>query len=106
DPVAGRAISAIHANPGEDWSVPRLASEVSMSPSRFSARFTASLGDSPMAYVAKWRMNVACRKLAASRMPIEQIAAEVGYESHAAFNRAFKKFVGASPSAWRSRVST
>ena len=105
DPVVGRAITAIHANPGEAWSIPKLASEVSMSPSRFSARFTASLGDSPMAYVAKWRMNVACRKLAASRVSIEQIAAEVGYESHAAFNRAFKKLVGESPSAWRSRAS-
>ena len=69
-----------------------------------SAEFTASLGDSPMAYVAKWRMNVACRKLAASRVSIEQIAADVGYESHAAFNRAFKKFVGESPTAWRARA--
>ncbi|MEP7157586.1 MAG: AraC family transcriptional regulator [Betaproteobacteria bacterium] len=104
DPVAGRAIAAIHANPGDDWSIPKLASEVSMSPSRFSARFTASLGASPMAYVAKWRMNVACSKLSASRVSIEQIAMEVGYESHAAFNRAFKKFVGVTPSAWRTRV--
>lgn len=103
DPVVGRAIAAIHAGPGEDWSVQRLAREVSMSPSRFAARFSESLGDSPMAYVASWRMNVACRKLATSGLAIDQIAADVGYESHAAFNRAFKKRVGLPPAAWRAR---
>lgn len=60
DPVVGRAIAAIHSYPGTEWSVQRLAHEVAMSPSRFAARFSESLGDSPMAYVAKWRMNVAC----------------------------------------------
>lgn len=104
DPVVGRAIAAIHASPGEDWSVQRLARAVSMSPSRFAARFSESLGDSPMAYVARWRMNVACRKLATSRLAIEQIAADVGYDSHAAFNRAFKKLVGLPPAAWRARA--
>ena len=102
DPVVGRAIAAIHAGPGEDWSVQRLAREVSMSPSRFAARFSESLGDGPMAYVASWRMNVACRKLATSGLAIDQIAADVGYESHAAFNRAFKKLVGLPPAAWRA----
>lgn len=101
DPVVGRALAAIHAGPGEDWSVPRLAREVSMSPSRFAARFSESLGDSPMAYVANWRMNIACRKLATSSQSIDQIAADVGYESTAAFNRAFKKLVGQPPAAWR-----
>lgn len=103
DPVVGRAIAAIHARPGEDWSVQRLAHEVSMSPSRFAARFSESLGDSPMAYVASWRMNIACRKLATSGLAIDQIAADVGYESHAAFNRAFKKLVGLPPATWRAR---
>ena len=74
-----------------------------MSPSRFAARFSESLGDSPMAYVASWRMNVACRKLTTSGLAIDQIAADVGYESHAAFNRAFKKLVGLPPAAWRAR---
>jgi AraC-like DNA-binding protein len=102
DPVVGRAIKAIHLNPAEDWSIPRLAGAVAMSPSRFAARFSESLGESPMAYVAKWRMNVACRKLTASRIGVDQIAADVGYESVAAFNRAFKKHVGLPPAAWRS----
>lgn len=103
DPVVGKALAAIHASPGEDWSVQRLASAVAMSPSRFAARFTESLGDSPMAYVATWRMNVACRRLAASGLSIDQIATEVGYESGAAFNRAFKKLVGLPPAAWRAQ---
>jgi len=102
DPVVGRAIKAIHLNPAEDWSVQRLAGKVSMSPSRFAARFSESLGESPMVYVAKWRMNVACRKLAASRIGVDQVAADVGYESVAAFNRAFKKHVGLPPAAWRT----
>jgi AraC family transcriptional regulator, alkane utilization regulator len=58
-----------------------------------------------MAYVTKWRMNVACRKLATSRTAIDQIATDVGYESHAAFNRAFKKLVGLPPAAWRTRTN-
>jgi AraC-like DNA-binding protein len=103
DPVVGRAIAAIHASPGDDWSVSRLASQVAMSPSRFAARFSESLGASPMVYVTRWRMNVACRKLVASRLAVDQIAADVGYESPAAFNRAFKKLVGLPPAAWRAR---
>jgi AraC-like DNA-binding protein len=97
-------MAAIHAAPGEDWSVQRLASEVSMSPSRFAARFSESMGDSPMAYVARWRMNIACRKLSASGLAIDRIAADVGYDSSAAFNRAFKKWVGLPPAAWRARA--
>lgn len=103
DPVVGRAVAAIHSRPGEDWSVTRLAHGVAMSSSRFAARFTATLGDSPMVYVAKWRMNVACRLLAGTQQRIGQIAANVGYENLAAFNRAFKKHVGVPPAAWRVR---
>ena len=106
DPVVGRAIKAIHLSPGENWSVQRLADEVSMSPSRFAARFSETLGDSPMAYVARWRMNVACQKLTSSTVGVGQIASDVGYESVAAFNRAFKKHVGLPPAAWRSRATS
>lgn len=103
DPVVGRSIAAVHAAPGDAWTVPRLAKAVSLSPSRFAARFSAAFGDSPMAYVARWRMNVACRLLADSRMGVEQVAAEVGYESAAAFSRAFKKHLGAAPADWRAQ---
>jgi AraC-like DNA-binding protein len=101
DVTVGRALLAIHADPGIAWSVERLARLVAMSPSRFAARFSATMGHSPMAYVTRWRMNIACRKLAASRQPIAQIATEAGYDSPAAFNRAFRKLTGLGPAAWR-----
>jgi len=103
DPIVGRAIAAIHSRPGADWSVLRLAAQVAMSPSRFAARFSEALGESPMAYVSQWRINIACRQLATTRQGVEQVAANVGYESLAAFSRAFKKRVGESPAAWRTR---
>lgn len=103
DPIVGLALKAIHSRPAENWTVQRLAHEGSISPSRFAARFSESIGDSPMAYVAKWRMNIACRKLSASNIRVEQLAVEVGYESVAAFNRAFKKHIGLPPAAWRKR---
>ncbi len=103
DPVVGRAIALIHAKPGKDWSVDRLAENVAMSPSRFAARFSSALGESPMAYVAKWRMNVAGRLLNDTREPIGKIAADVGYENVPAFNRAFKKHRGMPPAAWRAQ---
>ena len=102
DPVVGRAVAAIHAQPGDHWSVTRLAQRVAMSPSRFAARFTATLGSSPMVYVAQWRMNVACRLLVGTRQSIGQIATAVGYENLAAFSRAFKKHAGVAPAAWRT----
>ena len=103
DPVVGKAIAMIHSKPGECWSVERLAKGVAISPSRFAARFTAALGDSPMAYVTKWRMNLAGRLLGESRQGVGEIAAGVGYENVAAFTRAFKRHLGVPPAAWRSR---
>ena len=103
DPVIGRAIAAIHSQPGEDWTVQRMAEYVAMSPSRFAARFAASVGDSPMAYTTKWRMSLACRALIESKANIEQIASSIGYESSAAFSRTFKKHLGISPALWRTR---
>lgn len=103
DPVVGKAMSLIHARPGNNWSVDQLAENVAMSPSRFAARFSSALGESPMAYVAKWRMNVAGRLLNDTREPIGKIAADVGYENVPAFNRAFKKHLGMPPAAWRAK---
>lgn len=103
DPVVGRAMAAIHAQPGGGWSVQGLAREVAMSPSRFAARFVDALGDSPMAYLTKLRMHVACRMLATSQVNIEQIAIDVGYESASAFNRAFRSYLGIAPGAWRTK---
>jgi AraC-like DNA-binding protein len=105
DPIVGRAMTAMHARPANDWSVPILAKEVAMSPSRFAARFSESLGDSPMAYLTKLRMNAACKILTSSQLKVEQIASEVGYESSAAFSRAFKNYLGLAPGAWRTQAT-
>ncbi len=103
DHVVGRSIAAIHSRPGHRWSVQRLAAGVSISPSRFATRFTEAVGMSPMAYVATWRMHIACRSLKSGRQSVERIAASLGYESQAAFSRSFRKHLGLSPAAWRAR---
>jgi transcriptional regulator GlxA family with amidase domain len=103
DPVIGRAIEIIHAEPGYKWSVKTLADKVTISPSRFAARFSETLGESPMIYITKWRMYVASQMLDANQQSIDQIASEVGYESMAAFSRAFKRHIGLPPATWRSR---
>ena len=77
-----------------------------MSRSVFADRFTHYAGVSPMQYVARWRMQLAARHLEVPGVSIAQAGAEVGYESEAAFNRAFKKLVGVPPGAWRKGRST
>jgi len=104
DPVIGRVIAAMHRAPGAQWSIPRLAREVSLSPSRFGARFSSSVGESPMSYLTRWRMNIACRRLATLDEGIEDIATAVGYESVPAFTRAFKRMVGLAPGQFRKRA--
>jgi AraC-like DNA-binding protein len=106
DPFVGRAITHIHAQPEANWTVKSLAQKVAMSPSRLAARFVESTGISPIAYVAQCRMNMACQKLRSSSINVDQIARSVGYESAAAFNRAFKKHLGCTPVAWRAKTIT
>ena len=103
DPAIGKAIALIHAQPGNSWTIEKIANAVSLSPSRFAARFGSAIGESPMAYIAKWRMNLAGRLLRRTTQGVQQIATEVGYESLPAFNRAFKKHLGLPPAAWRSQ---
>jgi len=105
DPAIGRAIEMIHTEPGYNWSVKHLANEVAISPSRFAAKFTSELGESPMIYVTKWRMFVASQMLKQGQHNISQIANDVGYESLASFSRAFKRHVGLPPATWRSTFS-
>ena len=103
DPLIGRTIEAIHQQPGHHWSVKGLAEIVAMSPSRFAARFAQTLGESPMAYVTRWRMYIASRMLENLKNPVEHIANTVGYESLAAFSRAFKRHAGLPPATWRAQ---
>ncbi len=106
DPVIGRAIEVIHAQPGYKWSVKNLAEKVTISPSRFAARFSETLGESPMIYVTKWRMYIATQLLDGHQHSIDQIANDVGYDSMAAFSRAFKRHVGMPPATWRARLAS
>ncbi len=101
DPIVSQALAKIHAQPGDDWSVDSLAQSVDLSPSRFAARFKATLGEGPMTYVSKWRIHLASRLLNRTEKNVSEIASEVGYENLAAFTRAFKRHVGETPSTWR-----
>jgi AraC-like DNA-binding protein len=102
DPQIGRALSLIHRAPEQEWTVAQLAHEVAMSRSAFSARFTDLVGESPMRYVARWRMSVALTMLTEGTAALAEIAARLGYRSEAAFSRAFKRTVGVAPGAART----
>ncbi|WP_162409176.1 AraC family transcriptional regulator [Acuticoccus sediminis] len=101
DPIVGRAVQFLHSDLTRAWTVADLAREVAVSRTVLSERFTAILGLGPMTYLANWRMQCAANLLRASPKPLSQIAVEVGYESEAAFSRAFKRATGISPAHWR-----
>jgi AraC-like DNA-binding protein len=100
DPVVGHALAAIHADPAAAWTVERLARLVGVSRSVLAERFAEMVGEPPIQYVALWRMQLASRLLADGGH-IAGVAAQVGYESEAAFSRAFKRLVGEAPATWR-----
>jgi AraC-like DNA-binding protein len=106
DPQIGRAIMLVHRDPSRTWTVPALATEVAMSRSAFAARFTELVGESPMHYVARWRMHVAFSWLKDGEATLGELAARLGYRSEAAFGRAFKRFMGVSPGAVRREDDT
>lgn len=101
DPVVGRALMLMHSRIHHPWTTSELASEVAMSRSAFAERFTSVIGTPPMSYLATWRMQVAAQRLRECRRSVAQVAAEVGYESEAAFSRAFQREMGVSPARWR-----
>ena len=101
DRHVGRAIALIHRDPARPWTVASLAGEVAMSRSAFAARFTQLVGEPAMRYVARWRMHVARTWLEDDAATIGELASRLGYQSEAAFNRAFKRFIGVAPGAIR-----
>lgn len=101
DPIAGRAIALLHERPAHPWTVDELARAAGVSRSGLAERFTANVGLPPMQYLAQWRIQLAAGLLARTTAGIAAIASEVGYESEAAFHRAFKRAVGVAPGAWR-----
>jgi AraC-like DNA-binding protein len=105
DETVGRVLALLHARPGHDWTLEELAREVSSSRTSVAKRFTDLVGQPPMQYLTQWRMQVAANLLSQSGAKIAAIGREVGYDSEAAFSRAFKKATGMAPGAWRDRRS-
>jgi AraC-like DNA-binding protein len=101
DPAVGKALALMHTQVARDWTAEDLADAVNLSRSAFADRFTQLMGQPPMRYLTGWRMQVAKHKLREGRQTIAQIAFDVGYESEAAFTRAFKREVGVPPATWR-----
>lgn len=104
DPLVGRALQAMHAQPCRHWSVDDLAGVTASSRSALATRFREIIGEPPMHYLTRLRMQCAARRLNESRLSIASVADEVGYDSSAAFQRAFKRCFGMPPAAWRRTV--
>ena len=101
DPLVSRALQIVHSAPARRWTVDAIAREAGSSRTVMAERFNAVLGQSPIEYVTKWRMQLAAARLRAGSDSLATIAADVGYASEAAFNRAFKRTTGVSPGRWR-----
>ena len=101
DRFVGKALALMHERPDQSWSVDDLAREVGLSRSSLHERFVQYVGQPPMQYLANWRIQVGAQLLRQSNRNVATIALEVGYESEAAFSRAFKRMVGSPPAAWR-----
>jgi len=102
DPHVSEALRLIHGRPTDPWTLDGLAQKVGLSRTAFASRFAEFVEVPPMQYVARWRLQLAAR-LIERGASLADACVEVGYESEAAFNRAFKKFVGVPPGAWRKR---
>ena len=101
DAHVGNALRLMHANPMHDWTVDELAREVALSRSVLAQRFTELVGESPMRYLSAWRMQLAKQLMREGTHSVQEVATRVGYDSEAAFNRAFKRATGSPPAAWR-----
>jgi AraC-like DNA-binding protein len=103
DVVVGRALGLLHERPAQPWTLHALAREVGLSRSALAERFAHLVGHPPMQYLARWRMQLAARRLADGDAKVAAVALDVGYDSEAAFSRAFKKATGLPPAGWRRR---
>jgi AraC-like DNA-binding protein len=101
DATVGRSLAALHRRPAYRWTLDKLAEEASVSRSALTERFSRFIGKSPMAYLADWRLELGAEALRSSSRSVLQVATQVGYESEAAFNRAFKRRFGKPPAQYR-----
>jgi AraC family transcriptional regulator, alkane utilization regulator len=101
EPQIGVALQLLHDEPGRAWTVGTLAKRVAMSRSAFAARFKQVTGEPPMQYLARWRLQKAASMLRTGEFDIADVASRTGYESSAAFSKAFKRTMGLAPGAYR-----
>jgi transcriptional regulator GlxA family with amidase domain len=101
DPTIAAALSLVHGDIGRPWTLSTLAARVGVSPSTLKQRFRTLTGEPLGAYVTRWRIDTAARLLTDTELPVARIAAEVGYRSEYAFNRAFARARGQSPGRYR-----
>jgi len=103
DSEVGKALALIHRKPDEPWTLASIAKEAGLSRSVLAERFRHYLGESPIAYLTRWRLQLGAQRLTSTSHSVAQIAAEVGYESEAAFNRAFKREFQLPPARFRNK---
>jgi AraC-like DNA-binding protein len=103
DPHVSRALGLMHADPARPWTVDDLGRETGLSRSALADRFTLLIGEPPMQYLTRWRLALGARALKEGSESVMHVAQDVGYESEAAFNRAFKREFGLPPATWRRK---
>jgi AraC-like DNA-binding protein len=103
DRYVGRALALVHGRPGEPWTVERLGRQVGLSRSALAERFSEVMGEPIIAFLTRWRLQLAAEFLLATPRPIESIAREAGYESASAFSHAFRRAFRKPPSVWRKK---
>jgi AraC-like DNA-binding protein len=106
DPEVGKTLALLHRKPAEPWTIATLAREVGISRAVLAERFRRYMGEPPMSYLTRWRLQLGARLLKSSSRSVAEIAAEVGYESEPAFNRAFKREFEIPPARYRSNSRT
>lgn len=106
DPIIGEALALLHKEPADSWTVSNLARRVGLSRTRLAERFRYFLDESPMAYLAQWRLKLGAEMLQSTDDSVAQVAAAVGYGSEATFNRAFKRAFASPPAQFRRKHKT
>ncbi len=104
DAEVGKVLALMHRHPAASWTISALAQEVGISRAVLAERFRQYLGEPPVAYLTRWRLQLAAQMLTATSHSIAQIASKVGYESEPAFNRAFKRAFGNPPARYRNET--
>jgi AraC-like DNA-binding protein len=105
DPVVGAALALLHRRPCHAWTLAELAREIGAARSVVAERFARFLGEPPMAYLSRWRLQLAARLLQTTQKSVLEVALDAGYESEAAFNRAFKREFGLPPGQYRKKLA-